>query len=130
MSSLEWRCAVAVVIGVIFEVVFIWRFLPYSVRESHHGLPVYALPILSFLAGLVLTLGLEQKRRFVPISLVAGICASNACLIIVDCWSDPTNHNLWPFEFVMIFALTAPAFLGARLSRWMHGTRKPSSASD
>jgi hypothetical protein len=125
MSSLEWRCAVAVVIGLVLEVVFIWRFLPYSQRNSHHILlPLYALPILAFAAGLALTLGMDQDRHFIPFSLVAGFCAANACLIIVDCWNNPTNHNLWPFEFLLIFVLTTPAFMGAGVSRLLHRLRK------
>jgi hypothetical protein len=131
MSSLEWRCAIAVLVGFAFEVVFIWRFQPYSQRELHHAfLPLYALPILAFLAGFVLTLGLQQNRRYVAISLVAAFCGANICLIVVDCWNDPTNHNLWPFEFVLIFALTAPAFLGARVSLWLHRARATSPARE
>jgi hypothetical protein len=117
MSSLEWRCAVAVIIGVAFDAIFFWRFLPYSLRTSHHLLlPIYTLPMLAFIAGVVLTIGLAKRRRLIPIALVGGFCAANACLIIVDCWNDPTNHNLWPFEFLMIMVLTVPAFLGAGLS--------------
>lgn len=118
MSSIEWRCAVAVVVGVVFDAVYFWRFLPYSQRDSMHGgLSLYTLPILAFIAGLVLTIGLEKRRRLIPIALVGGFCAANVCLIIVDCWNDPTNHNLWPFEFLMIMVLTVPAFLGAGLNR-------------
>lgn len=124
MSSIEWRCAVAVVIGVALEALFIWRFLPYAQREAHHGLlPFYALPVLAFVAGLVLTLGLHQNEHLIPFSLVGGFCAANACLILVDCWHDPTNHNLWPFEFLMICVLTTPAFMGAGVSSLLHRQR-------
>jgi uncharacterized membrane protein YphA (DoxX/SURF4 family) len=126
MSSIEWRCAVAVFIGVVFDAIFFWRFLPYSARNSHLGVlvPLYLLPLLAFVAGIVLTIGLENRRRLIPIALVGGFCAANACLIIVDCWNDPTNHNLWPFEFLMIMVLTVPAFLGAGLGRIYERFRK------
>ncbi len=118
MSSLEWRCAVAVIMGVAFDAIFFWRFLPYDLRNSHHMLlPIYALPILAFITGIVLTVGLEKRRHLIPFALVGGFCAANACLVIVDCWNDRTNHNLWPFEFLMIMVLTVPAFLGAGLGR-------------
>ncbi len=118
MSSLELRCAVAVIVGVFFDAVYFWRFMPYSHRNATQGwLPYYTLPILAFTAGLALTIGLEKRRRLIPIALVGGFCAANAFLIIIDCWNDPTNHNLWPFEFLMIMVLTVPAFLGAGLSR-------------
>jgi hypothetical protein len=117
MSSREWRYAGAVFIGVIFDAVFFWKFQPYSTRE--HGpdlLPWYFLPILALLAGLLLTIALDGKKRWVPVALLGGFCAANACLIVADCSADPTNHNLWPFEFVMIAAGTAPAFLGSGIS--------------
>ena len=125
MSSKEWRLAVAVVIGVLFDAVFFWRFQPYSARNSNHNiLPGFALPLLAFVASLLLTLGMEGKKRFVPMAMVGGVFAANACLIVADCWSDPTNHNLWPFEFAFIAVLMAPAFLGAGISAFVQRMRK------
>jgi hypothetical protein len=37
-------------------------------------------------------------------------------MIVVDCIPDPTNHNLFPFEFMMIAVLTLPAYFGALLA--------------
>ncbi len=125
MSSRQWRLAVAFAIGVIFDAVFFWRFLPYTVRE--HGpdiLPWYILPVLAFIAGLLLTLAVEGKKRSIPLAMLAGFCVANACLIVADCASDPTNHNLWPFEFVMIAIATAPAFLGAGVSAVLDRNRR------
>jgi cell division protein FtsW (lipid II flippase) len=117
MTQREWRFAAAAFIGVIFDVVFFWKFQPYTTRE--HGpdlLPWYLLPILAFIVGLVLTIGIDGKKRWIPMAMFGGFCAANACLIVADCRSDPTNHNLWPFEFVIIALATAPAFLGAGIS--------------
>ena len=125
MSSLEWRCAVAVIVGVFFDAVLLLA-LPALLAARFHtsSLPYYTLPIFAFIAGLVLAIGVENRRRLIPIALVGGFCAANACLITVDCWNDPTNHNLWPFEFLMIMVLTVPAFLGAGLSRIFERLRK------
>lgn len=126
MTSREWRLAGAVVLGVIFDAVFFWKFQPYSTRE--HGpdlLPWYFLPILTFLAGLLLTIALHGKKRWIPVAIFGGFCAANACLIVADCMADPTNHNLWPFEFVMIALATAPAFLGAGISVIIDRVYKP-----
>jgi hypothetical protein len=126
MSTREWRYAGAVFIGVIFDVVFFWKFQPYATRERGPDiLPWYFLPILAFLAGLLLTLAVDGKKRWIPAALLAGFCAANACLIVADCMADPTNHNLWPFEYVMIAAGTAPAFLGAGISALLGHIRKP-----
>jgi len=40
----------------------------------------------------------------------------NSRLIVADCSDDPTNRNLWPFEFVIIALATAPVLLGAGVS--------------
>src|SRR3954465_11459376 len=107
MSGGEWRYGGAVVIGVLFEAVFFWKFLPYSTRE--HGpdlLPWYLLPILAFVAGLSLTVAVEGKKRWIPVAMLVSFSAANACLIVADCSADPTNHNLWPFEFVIIALAT------------------------
>jgi hypothetical protein len=125
MLAREWRYGSAVFIGVIFDAVFFWKFQPYATRE--HGpdlLPWYCLPILTFLVGLLLTLTVEGKRRWIPVAMLGGFCAANACLIVADCSEDPTNHNLWPFEFVIIAAATAPAFLGSGISSLIDRARK------
>jgi len=112
-------------IGVIFDAVFYWRFAPYSVREHHHDLlPMYMLPILALLAGVLLTLGMAKNRRLIPLSIISGFFAANICLIVADCASDPSNHNLWPFEFVIIAVMTSPAFLGAGISGLIQRVRK------
>jgi hypothetical protein len=125
MSSKEWRLAVAVVIGVLFDAVFFWKFQPYSARGSRHDIvPEFALPVLAFLIGLLLSLGMEGRKRLVPLAIVGGFFAANACLIVADCWNDPTNHNLWPFEFAIILLAVSPAFLGAGFSALIERMRK------
>lgn len=118
MSSKEWRYAVAVIVGVVFEAVFFWKFQPYSAREHGHDLlPWYFLPVLALAAGFLLSMGIEGERRWIPVAMLAGFAAANACLIVADCKADPTNHNLWPFEFLIIALAMSPAFVGAGLSR-------------
>ncbi|HEX7729899.1 MAG TPA: hypothetical protein VF392_12740 [Terracidiphilus sp.] len=125
MTSREWRLAGSVCIGVIFDAIFFWKFQPYSVREHGHDLlPAYALPILVLIAGLLLTLGCEGKKRWVPVAMLGGLCAAHACLIVADCAADPTNHNLWPLEFVIIAIAMAPAFLGAGVSVLIERSRR------
>ena len=117
MSSKEWRYACAVTLGVVFDAVFFWKFQPYALREHGHDLlPWYSLPILALFAGLLLSIRIEGKRLWVPIAMLGGFSAANACFIIADCATDSTNHNLWPFEFVIIALAMSPAFLGAGIS--------------
>ena len=121
----EIRYAGAVFIGVFFDAIFFWRFQPYATRvRGPDLLPWYFLPFLTFLAGLFLTLALEGKKRWIPVAMFGGFCVANASLIVADCSANPTNHNLGPFEFVMIAAETAPAFLGAGISVLIDRARK------
>jgi hypothetical protein len=95
MSRREWRYAGAIFIGVIFDAVFFWKFRPYATRE--HGpdlLPWYFLPVFTFLAGLLLTFGIQGKKRWIPMAMFGAFCAANAFLSVADCRVDPTNHNL------------------------------------
>jgi hypothetical protein len=85
-------------------------------RDQHDLLQPWALPALTFIAGFVLTLGKRDHRQLVPAALLGGFFAAHALLIVADCWNDPTNHNLWPFEFVILVVLTAPAFGGAAVN--------------
>jgi hypothetical protein len=125
MNSREWRYAAAIFLGVMFDAVFFWKFQPYATREHAPGLlPWYVLPVLTFIAGLLLTIAIDGKKRWVPVAMLGGFLAANACLIAVDCSADPTNHNLWPFEFVMIALAVAPAFVGAGISGLFAGLRK------
>src|SRR4051794_6440018 len=110
MSSREWRFAGAVFLGAMFDAVFFWKFQPHATRDRGPDLlPWYLLPILTFVAGLALTIAVAGKKRWIPIAMLGGFCAANACLIVADCSADPTNHNLWPFEFIFIAFATAPA---------------------
>lgn len=130
MSAREWRLVVAALIGAIFDAVFFWKFQPYSTREHGHALmPAYSLPILAFLAGLLLTLAADGKKRWIPIAIIGGFWAANAGLIVADCATDPTNHNLWPFEFVIITIAASPAFLGAGVSTLIERTRRRRGAN-
>ena len=129
MSSQAWRYAVAAVVGAALDALFVWKFLPYSIRDQHEGLlPDWALPVLTLIAGFVLTLG-KRDHWLVPVALLGGFFAAESFLIVADCWNDPTNHNLWPFEFVIIVVLTAPAFLGAAVNALLRRASKRKAAS-
>ncbi len=130
MTSREWRYLVAVFAGVAFHVVFIWKFLPYTRRESAPGLlPGYWLPILAFVLGLLLTYSLEGKKRWIPTVMLGASFLANACLIVSDCAADPTDHNLWPFEFVIIAVAMSPAFIGAGISSYIDCIRRPNQTN-
>lgn len=126
----RWRLVAAALAGVLCDAVFFWKFQSYSVRE--HGpdlLPVWCLPIVTFSFGLLLTLAARGRKRLIPLAMFGGFCAAHACLIVADCLPDPTNHNLWPFEFVIIAVATLPAAVGAGISALIGRARQTGNAS-
>jgi len=124
LSSRELRLASAVVTGVLFEAVFVWKFEAYSARENgHHAMQLWALPVAAFAAGLLLSLGSIGRKIWIAVALLGGMFAANACLIVLDCAQDPTNHNLWPFEFVILGVGAAPVFAGVGVSALLERIR-------
>jgi hypothetical protein len=56
--------------------------------------------------------------------MLGAFFLANACLILSDCAADPTDHNLWPFEFVIIAVSMAPAYVGAGISSYIDRIRR------
>ncbi len=111
---MTYRCVASAVLGVILYLFYFWRFLPYSQRDRPEHQPNWwSFMIILLVAGLVLTLGARRGRFWIPTCLLLTLFAANIVMIVVDCIPDPTNHNLWPFEFVMITVLAIPAYIGA-----------------
>ncbi len=115
--DVQWRIAVAFATGLLLHAVFVFQFQPYSHRaDSTHSL-------VSLVAGLALAGFLLAWRApdaavaFVPLALTLGLLGGNTALIIVDCVKDPTAHNLWPFEMVMLLVISIAAGLGAVVAR-------------
>jgi hypothetical protein len=116
MPSLSWKCAVAVAMGIVFDAVYFWQFLPYAIRDTHGPiLPLWTLPCFTFTVALVLTFARTRHRFWIP-SAILGFLTAHICLIVADCWHDPTNHNLFPFELAIICIVTAPAFIATGLN--------------
>jgi hypothetical protein len=109
------RCIAALIAGVVLHAMIFHPWLPYSVRERH--IPgAWAMAITIFLAGLVLTFGQRERRGLVAASIVGGMWIGNVLLVAFDWMKDPTTHNLFPFEFIMIGFAIVPAAAGAFVS--------------
>lgn len=108
------RCIAAAITGLILHVLIFHPWIPYSHRES---MMPGALPmaIAFVIAGLILTFGTDERRGLICACIVGGMFVGNAALCAYDWASDPTTHNLFPFEFVMIAFAIVPAAFGAFL---------------
>ena len=112
--SLGARYLASAALGIVLFVFFIWRFLPYSERNRQDPNLWMLLGVMAA-GGFLLTLGMKSKRFRVCHVLLLTMWVANAVLIAVDCSDDPTNHNLAPFEFIIIALGTLPAYAGAGL---------------
>jgi hypothetical protein len=78
-------------------------------------MPVW-VPALLFAAGLVLPAGMKKALWQVPVAVFAGACLSHTVMLGRDLAKDPTSHNLWPFEFVILGVLNVLTFAGTGLT--------------
>jgi len=73
--------------------------------------------IAALAIGFVAAVGVGKKRSRIAGGVMLGAFAMHAAVIAVDLEKDPTDHNLLPFEFVILGVCAAPAYAGAALSR-------------
>jgi uncharacterized membrane protein YphA (DoxX/SURF4 family) len=120
---LKLRFAASALFGLVMWTATVWRFLPYSERMHDPGPNLWMIFAAEFLGGLLLTAGLSKNRWTICHTLIAAMFAANTVLIQVDWKADPTNHNLAPFEYIIIAIFALPVYLGAgaawALDRWI-----------
>lgn len=110
----------AFAIGALSDILMIRNGLAYggpTPLDKHPALwPVWLAFI--FVCSCVLDFNLPPGRGFlIPLSILLGILASHTALLIRDVVTDPTSHNLWPFEYLFWGIVVAvPACLGWLLS--------------
>jgi hypothetical protein len=102
--------------GAIAYTVTLYRFLSYSERNR---LPLEAYQVfgaLLFGIGFAVAFGSTSRRYATAAFAILGVWAVHAMVVAVDLRKDPTDHNLLPFEFIILGVCAAPAFLGAALA--------------
>jgi hypothetical protein len=118
---------VAICEGVVLHFLFFHPYLPYSVRE--HRMPgVWPMATMLFLAGFAICFRAEGRTARLCACIVLGMCLGNALLIAFDWMKDPTTHNLFPFEFIMIASAMIPVYAGGLISWRLSGERASSQA--
>jgi hypothetical protein len=111
------RVLVALFGGALAYLATLHRFLTYAERsrltfENHLTFAGLALVI-----GLVASLGLATGRYRIAKFVVFGAWAAHAVAVWVDLRNDPTaDHNLLPFEFIILGVEGATAYIGAAIA--------------
>jgi hypothetical protein len=125
--SVRTRYIVAICEGVVLHFLFFHPYLPYSVRE--HRMPgFWPMVITLLIAGFAATFRAAGHPAKLCACIVLGICLGNALLIAFDWMKDPTTHNLFPFEFIMIASAMIPVYAGGLISWRLTGERASSQA--
>ena len=106
----------------VLAVAFAGSFLAVGVPYWQIPYAQVSLPGAVWGVGLVLVAGLAALPRILcatrlwPTTLIVGASVPAAVLarVVYDTASDPTSHNLWPFEIILAAGPgLAAAFIGA-----------------
>ena len=117
---------------------FIWVLLAFAAVTLAAGIPYWRLPYdeinrghFAILPGalllgfLTLILVVAEVARVKPIAVTMLLCVPTIGVvsIIKDTATDPTSHNLWPFEVAIAAVFGAlvvvPAVLLGLAARWL-----------
>lgn len=116
VTSARWF---PVLLGGIIGAITLWPMSYHTLNNSTSGIAL-GWGIFCAIAGLYLGATTDRQLSKIALLICGGVACAMVMRIIVDCAIDPTNHNLWPFEFVWMMMVCFPtslagAFLGRRL---------------
>jgi hypothetical protein len=107
----------AALAGLVLYTVFFDPFLTYSQR-NRVGVNWLAFAVRAFVAGIALGIIARAHPFRASMCMIGTICIVHVVRIVIDWSSDPTAHNLFPFEFALIlFCGALPALTGAALGK-------------
>ena len=111
--NFTYRHVASAILGVVLFLFYFQPFLSFSQRLQHSP-NLWPFLIIVLIGGFLLSLGLAPRRFWVvPTCLLLTLFAANAILIVVDEITGAGDHNLFPFEFILIALMTLPAYFGA-----------------
>ena len=90
---------------IVFTVGFPMWFISYSEYEKNNFIPV----ILCALCAAILVYKTVHNKWKIMLFVIAAHQVAFLIKVIIDCISDPTNHNLLPFEIMVLIILDAIA---------------------
>ena len=121
------RRALACVAGGAAYIGTLYRFLSYAERNRLSFDSFLALGALVLGIGFAVGLGLKSRRYTTAGFVLLGVWAAHAVVVFVDMQKDPTDHNLLPFEFILLGVYAVPAYVGAAVAHLVDFLRTPRS---
>lgn len=98
----------AIPLGFITGLCGFW-FQPYNQMEVL-GINIYVITaVLSAVSAIIVVYVVEDSPPFkTALLIVAGGLIAMTCRIVFDVISDPTSHNLLPFEYILYAFINFP----------------------
>lgn len=119
ITAARWYPAL---LGLIIGAITLWPMSYTTLNNSTSGIAL-GWAIFCLIAGLYLGATSDRPLSTLALSVCGGVAIAQVVRIIVDCTIDPTNHNLWPFEFVFMMICCFPsALVGAWVGRRLFGS--------
>ncbi len=118
------RKVVATLLGAIAYTATLWRFLSYTERNRLPITTYQTFALALFAIGFAVALGAGKSRYRTAACAILGAFLVHATVIALDWRLDPTDHNLFPFEFLILAFAATPVFLGAALAHFGDSARK------
>ena len=110
------RYLIAFGAGVLAYLSTLYRFLSYSERNRLPASTYEVFATLTLIGVFLVTLGMRTGRYRTVSLILVGIALAHLVVLIVDVGQDATTHNLLPFEFVILWVMALPAYVGAAVS--------------
>jgi len=115
--------AVAVLIAIAVTGMFIWLSTDYN-HNNDMTIP-FALSVLFALTLSILT---ELQTKKILFATIIGVLILIIIKIIIDWQSDPTSHNLFPFEILIdLIVISATSLIGVAMGLIYRGLRRRKS---
>lgn len=111
---MTYRHVASAILGLVLFLFYFRPFLPFSQRLKYSP-NLWPFLIIVLIGGFLLSLGLPRGRFWVPTCLLLTLFVANAILIVVDEITG-NDHNLLPFEYILIALVTLPAYFGALIA--------------
>ena len=98
--------------------------MSYSERNNLGPANWLAFAALTLVIGYLAAFRAVNSRYRVVHFMLAGVFAAHMLVVVIDTREDPTNHNLLPFEFVIIGFCALPGYLGAKIAQWTDRSKR------
>jgi hypothetical protein len=119
--NLTWRLLAAAAVGAFADLYVMGDAYSYAAR-MRGSYPYHAVALWCVLAGLLLVpliLNFGARRTLlITAALWTGLAIVHTIVLVAETSADPTSHNLWPFEYLMLSLFALPALLGATAGRF------------